>query len=157
MLSIPNDADETLDNLWLGNIKVANDPVFFRNHNIDTVINCTDDIPFPDFYSSYHIQAVRFPLSSVDTKKNNYLLARKIDDVERILNDALKRGKHVLVHCFEGRQRSATLIAYHIMKRITSYDCPRTLAFLRKCRPIALTPAPAFDWFFLQKCKGMKK
>ena len=157
MWSETNAADEITKGLWLGNIRAANDPSFFDRHNMSVVINCTDDIPFPSFYATKRIRAVRFPLSSIYLTNNDDLLFNNIDEVENVLNSELRNERNVLVHCFEGRQRSATLVAYHIMKRTNSYDCDRTIQFMRERCPIALQPQPVFHAFFSSICRTFTK
>ena len=43
---------EIIPNLWLGNIKSAQNNNFFEKYNIQIVLNCSTDIPFFSNYTT---------------------------------------------------------------------------------------------------------
>lgn len=51
-----NNADQILPNLWLGNLKAAEDETFLKNAGIDVVFNCTKNLPFhPSIRRRYRV------------------------------------------------------------------------------------------------------
>eukprot|EP00756_Hemistasia_phaeocysticola_P006603 Hpha_TRINITY_DN13916_c1_g1::TRINITY_DN13916_c1_g1_i1::g.35897::m.35897 len=69
-------------------------------------------------------------------------LSALFEQVHDFIDEALKAGKGVLVHCFKGQSRSATMVMTYLMKkrRITRDDA---LAFVREHRPM-VNPNPGF-------------
>jgi len=126
---------EVMKNLWLGNKNDAGDEAFLKEHGIKTVFNCTPDVPDAPVGKT-----VRFPIhDSHDDedvmRKNGMAWAQKI-------MEAMAEGP-VLVHCVEGRQRSATLVAL-IMGLAGGKRLPAVIKELRAKRSISLMPEPTF-------------
>ena len=141
-------ANKICPGLWLGDYYSANDEDFISSNNITLVVNCTTDLKFPQFYKHLHLTAIRIPLKDIkNDRANDNVLIRNIDDIEQRINDALCNGRNVLVHCYAGIQRSATVVAYYLMKRHTNYNFIKTIEYIEQCRPIAFTPTPTFKNF----------
>ena len=135
--------------LWLGNIKSAYSVAFLRKHNIKLVINCTDHIPTPDFYKRMKIRTIRLPLNNHNININNKIMYYYLSAVEYEIYNALQHNKNVLVHCFEGKHRSAAVIEYFLMKRKFGFDYKKAFDFIKKKRPVAFVPQDYFSDFLL--------
>lgn len=106
---------EIIPNLYLSNYRdvvnsIDSDSEYF-------VINCTKDLPMVKTkYGGTRLYVDDSPLSEKTMTKNLPLMTRYIDD-------QLKKGHKVVVHCFAGQQRSAAVVAtYLITKKGYSYD-----------------------------------
>jgi len=128
-----NPAHEILPGLWLGNRNAAMDIQWLRDQQIDTIFNCTKDIPFKQDSAP---RLYRVPLDDnlqPEEIRNlehwSYELAYKIAK-ERA------EGHRILVHCAAGVQRSAATIAIYL---IATYRCTtdEAIAFIKSKRPIA--------------------
>jgi len=93
-------------NIYIGDINTAQDRDFFINKNIQSVINCTKDLP--NYFSG--VSYLRIPVndsSSLDNNNTMELLLPKA--VEFALMNSSQHG--VLIHCQGGVSRSATVCA----------------------------------------------
>lgn len=103
-------ANEILTNLWLGDIKDATNKEFIDK--IDIIINCTKNIPFINDKK----KNIRIPVEDNLEKTEIAKLYTYFDSISKIINDNLKKGFVIFVHCYAGKQRSASIIASYIMK-----------------------------------------
>ena len=135
--------------LWLGNMESAYSETFLRMHNIKLVINCTDHIPTPLFYKRMKIHTIRLPLNNHNMISNNEIMFYYLSAVENEIYNALQNNINVLVHCFEGKHRSAAVVAYFLMKRKFTFDYQKAFNFIQKKRPVAFIPQDYFRDFLL--------
>ena len=133
-----------LRNLWLGNMKDAQNKAWLKRHKIHKVFNVTHDLP-----ESPGIPTVRFAIHD-SRDDGDKMLEHGLKWAEEVM-EAMENGP-VLLHCKEGRQRSATLALL-----LLGLKHPAQLHILMKKlqakRPIALTPVPTFTkalkkWFY---------
>ena len=69
------------------------------------------------------------------------ILNDKIDSIENVINNYLLNGANVLVHCYAGRQRSATVVAFHLMKRHFLGNYEQATLYIKQQRQVAFTPS----------------
>lgn len=131
-------ANEIIPNLWIGNIKDSHDPEFMKN--IDVVINCTKDIPF----FNNNKKCVRIPIEDNLEKIEIANMYKYLDKITEYIHTNLKNGKRVLVHCFAGKQRSATVVAAYLM-RYTGFNKNQVSELLKTKRIIIFEPLCNFD------------
>ena len=115
-----------IDNIYLGDAEAASDEDYLKSYNITTVINCADDI-----HSSY---------------KDLKFLELKIYDIEgqslfpkfEIAYEFIKINNkgNILIHCFLGMSRSASLVAFYMMKE-KGWDYDTCYKYMKERRPIA--------------------
>lgn len=133
-----------LKNLWLGNRDDAGNKAWLKRHKIHKVFNVT-----PDVEDAPHGETVRFSINDSHEDADK-MVEHGLDWADQIM-DAMDDGP-VLVHCREGRQRSATLVAL-VMGLKHPAKLHTIIKKLQAKRPIALTPYPTFakalkKWFY---------
>ena len=132
-----------MKNLWLGNSKDSQDEDFLKANKIKVVFNCTPDKP-----EAPGIRTIRFSIHD-DPDDDMKMMKEGLAIAEQVIEEAHKHP--VLVHCIEGRQRSATIMAL-VMGLKHPRKLSKVIQDLQKKRPIALTPEPTFKkalgrWF----------
>ena len=121
-----------IDNIYLGDAQAASDEDYLKSYNITTVINCADDI-----YSSY--QDLRFlELRMYDL--DDQPLFPKFEIAYKFIK--LNNKGNILIHCYLGMSRSASLVAFYLMKE-KSWDYDRCYQYMKERRPI-VDPNPGF-------------
>ena len=108
-----SNATEILPGLWLGDLQASIDSNFLLDKQIQCVINCTDNHPFTDdpIVLIKHRLAVKDNLELEEIAK----LYQSLDD----LCDMIKQNLlvyNMLIHCYAGKQRSASIIIAYLMK-----------------------------------------
>jgi hypothetical protein len=120
MMEDANIIIEKTDNngsLWLGNYKATLNLNFLLKNNISVIVNCTPDIPY--IYEVYdakylkgllHLETFRIP---VQDRKDDINLMEQYYHIALpfILKKLLKEKKNIIINCFAGRQRSASIVA----------------------------------------------
>ena len=104
------------DNIFLGDRNDANDIKFITKNNINIIFNITKDIP--NYFSS-KIQYYNFKIED-SIEENIYNI---FEEITNLINN-INSKSNILIHCREGKSRSATcVIAYLIKyKNISLYD-----------------------------------
>ena len=111
MTSTQITATELSPNLWIGN---ANDLLIgdFIN-TFDVIINCTKNIPFPEKSTCKTIRV--FVDDNLDPVELDNLY-KYLDKITQYIHAYLVNGRRVFVHCFAGKQRSASVIVAYYMR-----------------------------------------
>ena len=131
-------ACEIITNLWLGNIIDSRNTEFLNN--IDIVINCTKNLPFNCDKNKH----VRLNVDDNLEKEEIVNLYKYLENVTKFINDSLINGKSIFVHCYAGKQRSASVVCAYIMKYL-SFSYQEATELIRTKRLIIFTPLPNFD------------
>lgn len=135
-----NNADMIVDRVWLGNSASAQDDAFLRQAKIDTVFNCTKDLPFHQSI----LRRYRVPIDdSLQEEDIRNLELWSVEVVFKILRE-LSAGRTVLVHCYAGVQRSAASVAM-LLLATTKMTTDEAIAYIRSKRPQAFRPAVNFE------------
>lgn len=127
------DADLIIDNIWLGNMYVAHDYNFVVSKGIKSIINVTDDVPNKFTFIDY----CNFFIKDIDACDED--LIKLIEYGADVVHEAVSNNGPVLVHCKRGHHRSASVIAFYLMKyhkmslidAISYIKCIRPTAFRR--------------------------
>ena len=117
------------ERLFLGGALVANAGHTLRALGVTHVLNCTDDLEDAhagDF--TYH----RLPAKDVSEEN----LSVHFESANAFIAGALASdpGNSVLVHCFEGKSRSATIVAQYLMES-TKTNLNTTLKGMKAAHP----------------------
>ncbi|NBP15694.1 dual specificity protein phosphatase family protein [bacterium] len=126
---LPNrfEATKIFDNLFLGNIDSSYDYNELKRLGITHIVSVIQGYvpPFPNDFEYLVINAM-------DDENTNIM--EVFDDAVRFIEEGMENGK-VLVHCFAGRSRSATIVLAYIIKKF-GMDVEKSLKFLKGCRDI---------------------
>ena len=95
--------------IYVGSAKNAADWYFLHTNNVQAVVNVTEEIP--NFYSN-HLAYHNIVIGDVE---GACMDPCKIAAAVAFMNDHLREGKSVLVHCFMGRSRSVAIVCAYLM------------------------------------------
>lgn len=122
------DANLIINNLWLGNHKVAYDIDFIREKNINYMINVTNDYDNKFNISKY----MKIPIKDENACYQD-ILSLMIDGSD-FINYAIKNNGNILVHCKRGHHRSASIVALYLM-RYENMTLINAISIIKKIRP----------------------
>ncbi|KAG8814777.1 hypothetical protein FRC17_000972 [Serendipita sp. 399] len=124
----PETMDEILPRLWLGDIASPQDVKTLEERNIRAILSVLEwEVSVPEGITHKQINLV--------DRDEADLLVNVVPCIEFIQSE-LDKGHSVLVHCFAGISRSASMVTAYIMysQDLNFADAKRRL---RKARPIA--------------------
>lgn len=137
-----NKVDKICNHLYLGNKDASNDMDFLRNENIESVVNCTKDLPF---HSYFDIKS-RLRLHIDDSRDENNLneFYPLIRLAVLFIDEQITLDKNVLVHCYWGWMRSATVVGAYLMEKhgMTPHHAKE---YIRDRRPYTMMSIYNFD------------
>uniref|UniRef100_A0A182K5T2 Uncharacterized protein n=1 Tax=Anopheles christyi TaxID=43041 RepID=A0A182K5T2_9DIPT len=134
----PVSLDEIEPGLWLGNASAAADVGTLEKHTIRSILS-VDSVPLPVHITDHPNLRVRH-IQASDVPRED--LIRHFEDSNRFIADSLAEGRHVLVHCYFGVSRSATIMIAYIMQK---YRLGYEAAFQRvKAKRRFVMPNPGF-------------
>jgi len=137
-----NDYNMIIPNLYLGNIKAANNIDFLEKNNILAIVNCKENNDFSDYFKD----KTKFRLCIKDSKDIHNINKFKNDIIDSInfIDESLCNNKPVFVHCYWGLMRSATVVAAYLIKKynISKIDA---INIIKEQRPMALSSIYNFN------------
>jgi len=126
------DADEIMDGIFLGSKKAASEERDMQQRNIGFVLVCSCELECaPVFPSLFEYEVL--PMS--DTIGESSLLAH-IDQAIEFIRLARKSNKNVLVHCWRGVSRSASIVIGYLIRE-KNMSLNKSLGIVRERRPHA--------------------
>jgi protein-tyrosine phosphatase len=138
-----DNANQIIPNLWLGNRNSPIDYEHLNKNNIKLIINCTKDL---NYYVPNGIHIIRLAINDANTEESIRILGEKIAELTFLMDLYLKNNMGVLVHCWAGMQRSATVVICYLLK-YKSYKLDEAKQIMKKEREIVFLPFPTFDDF----------
>ena len=112
-LLYPNhfEANEIIPNIWLGNLKSGVSFQELKKKNIKRIIMAIlgGQPKYPDDFN-YLVVPIR------DITSEN--IAIYLDEAHDFIDEGIKNGESVLIHCVAGRSRSATIVISYLMKTL---------------------------------------
>lgn len=119
--------------LWIGSRKDSEDAAFMRRHDIRMIVNCSNDIPlrFPD------IKSYRVPVD--DSPDSAGTMAKHLPITSLLIDDVTRYGHNVLVHCYAGMNRSATVAAAYLMFN-EGLGPDAAMGRIKRCKPECFQP-----------------
>ena len=104
---------ELLSGLWIGSVNDIYNSEFYKDNNINTVINCTTDQGFLNMDS---LNKIRIPLSNnPDMNSDIYLLSQKMDQILEFIHKSLE-DKNIFIYCYNGISISPLIVAIYMIK-----------------------------------------
>jgi len=120
-----SDPTHIIDNIYLGSAYNAASFYTLKDLNIKKIINVTQEI------SQYYSEDFEY--------KTYKLYDNNFDDISDFLDDAYNyinnTTDNILVHCYMGSSRSATIIVYYLMKKY-NMSLDESINFVRTKRNI---------------------
>jgi len=124
------DSTKIIDQLYLGNSYNARNYYQLQNNNIGLIVNSSPGVPnyFEDYFEYYNVNVK-------DISGANIL--DYLNDTTEAINEFIINNpkKNVLVHCFMGSSRSATIIIAYLIK-YKKYRLRDALNYLKEKRPV---------------------
>jgi predicted protein tyrosine phosphatase len=134
-----NPVDEIIPGVWISRWEVAHDPAWLTKNKIQTVFNCSKDIPFhPSIENQYRIP-VDDNLQPAEIKN----MEKWAPEIAYKIMREYKAGNPILIHCHAGMQRSTAACAFFLMA-LTGEPLITVMRKIKKARPIAFEPGPNF-------------
>jgi protein-tyrosine phosphatase len=119
---------EVYPRIYLGSAYNAASYQTLVSHNIKYVINVTSEISnYYDYLLAYH----QIPMRDNNTDSIVEYLDDSFCKIEEFLNN---NDGNILVHCYMGASRSATIVAHFISKK-TKTDAMTVVTNMKKIRP----------------------
>lgn len=106
-----------IDNIYLGSAFNAASYETLKELNIKLIINTTAEISnyYPDEF-----QYIRYRLYDNNKHRIKKYLEEAFNDIKEYQNN--NKNGNILIHCFMGASRSASLVIYYIMKTLKHKD-----------------------------------
>ena len=101
-----------IDSIYLGSAFNAGNSEMIDRNNIGLIINMTNEIT--NHYEG-NIQYKRYPLYDNNKDSIELYLEDTYNDICKFKEE--NPNKNILVHCFMGASRSATVVAYYLIKK----------------------------------------
>ena len=125
-------ATEIIPGLWLGNYCASQNRKFIDDYKIKHIINVTPD--YPNVFKD--IEYVKIPVKS-SIKSTHKILKNLLPYTYYFINKVLPGN--ILVHCKSGHRRSATVVAYYLMRK-NKLSCKKAIELIKKRRPTTFPP-----------------
>ena len=135
-----------LPNLYLGDIDDAASKWTITSLNIDLIVNCTNHEKqyFKTVRDPKRIHYYRIPINDDCKDKTMKRMITLLPDAVAKIRESLNQNLNVLIHCYRGVQRSATIVTAYLMK-YNDMTMQQAVAFVKEKRPIAFTPEINFE------------
>lgn len=131
-------ANEIFTNLWLGDIRDSRNSEFINS--IDVVINCTKNLPFINNSK----KSIRVSVEDNLEKEEIASLYKYLEPITKFIHVQLVNNKKVFVHCYAGKQRSASVVCAYLMK-FMELSYKESTELIKSKRYHIFTPLPNFD------------
>ena len=120
------------NHVWVGSRATAADPAFLKKNNIKFIVNCTKDLPkYTD------IPMLRVPVN--DSPQDAEKMGKFLKMAALAIRDVTRYDGNVLVHCYAGMNRSATVTAAYLMT-IKGLTAQQAIDIIKKKKPETFTP-----------------
>jgi predicted protein tyrosine phosphatase len=124
-------------NMWIGSERDSENVTAARRHGVVLIVNCTKDIPF----SVPGTKRARVPVD--DHPADAPVMSQHLPRVVKAIDSALSQGKAVLIHCYAGISRSASVAAAYLMFK-EGLDPAQAIERIQKLKPETFGSRPNF-------------
>ena len=133
-------AHEIMPRLWLGNKTAAADEAWLKQEDITVVFNCTKTLPFAKTIRRMYRVPVDDNLEAGEISN----LADWAAETQTKLYREYQAGRHILVHCHAGMQRSAAVVAM-FLSTLYGMTADEAMAYVKSKRSVAFFPVANFE------------
>lgn len=116
-----------MDHLYLGSVGAAYNSQVLKNLQISHILTICECLP-PKFPSEFDYKVV--PVTDEPSTRLNKYFEEATDFIKKVIEE----GKNVLVHCFAGVSRSASIVIAYLM-RFHSMDYNAAHKYVKARRP----------------------
>lgn len=145
--SIPINISKIINGLYISDMNITTETI--RTYRIGGILNCTPDVP-----SRTDVETIRIPVEdslhmTAQTRMCAYFpvmtaFIHKVRELDK---------KNVLVHCIQGKQRSATAIVAYLMKYY-NLTLDKAVQIVVRKHPIAFNGGRSIHFEHALKCWG---
>jgi len=123
------DAQEIVPNLFLGDVYAAHNSKELKKRNITHIVTCTVGVvpPFPEEFEYMHLKILDCAAERIH---------EHFAQTTEFIDNAIKSGGRVLVHCIRGVSRSATIVCAYLMATL-HLNAQEAVDKVRSKRPVA--------------------
>ena len=122
--AISADMNFICDNIYLGDKRASSNENYLKQHNISAVVNCAISV-----VSKYNeIKVLELQLYDKSWEK----LFPKLEVAYKFIKKNSKNN--ILIHCSQGRSRSASLVVFYLMKE-KGWNYDTCIKFIKEKRP----------------------
>lgn len=132
-------ANEILPNLWLGNARASMSEPFIAEKGIQVVFNCTKNLPFSPMIPIKY----RIPVDDNLEEEEIRNMELWSGEIAFKIMAEYKQGRHILVHCMAGMQRSAASVAFMLIAHLHMRGLD-AMKMIKEKRSIAFHPRANF-------------
>ena len=140
-----------IDNIYLGNACDASYFYRLKNNNITDIINVTEEIPnyFKNDFNYYNIKINDDNMNNF----NNDIFEKVLNYIYKIQesNKAKNQKNNILIHCYMGSSRSATIVILYLMQK-HNLTLEKAIHFIKQKRDII-----NINTTFLDNLRNFKK
>lgn len=132
-----------IDNIWLGNARNAASFYDLKEKNIKLIINVTNEI------SNYYPKEFEYINYEINDNNKDTILNYLQNSLKKIREFQKNNNQdQILIHCFMGASRSASILIYYIIKTLknddgSEYTLNQALNYLKEKRNI-INPSEKF-------------
>jgi len=132
------DCDEVFPNILVGNEAAAKNKLYLKNIGVTHVLNCAQGerqfMQVPTNENYYRDVNIKFKgLQLVDTWNED--ISRTFEESALFIDEAIANGGKVLIHCFVGVSRSATIAISYLILRL-NFPVEHAVKTVKQNRPI---------------------
>ncbi len=124
-----SDMQEVAQNVWITNFFGARKLSLLRSQNVTHVLVCADELPIAFPHSFQYLKLDGF------TDNTGTDLWKQLDNALPWMDEALRGGGRVLLHCAAGSSRSGSVVIAYLM-RFQHMTLQQALSTARRARPI---------------------
>lgn len=145
--------NKIIHGLYLGNYTAACSKSFLLNKEIDLVVNCSNNLDWPEWYVNFerpNFKYIRIPLDDSFDPTDQDIMKVSLERICPMIYSTINiNNQNVYVHCYAGMQRSATVIICYLMykdlqeKKIIP-PLKEYYKFLKEKRVVVFHPDPTF-------------
>ena len=137
-----NNADRIHEYLYLGNVEASKDEYLLKAFQIGAIVNCTENVSFHDYFDQKPKLHIPVKDSRDDANKEEFY--KYLKESSQFIKEEKEKKNVVLVHCYWGLMRSATVVAVHLMDEY-GFTPEGAIDYVKTKRPRALSSLYNFN------------